>query len=88
MTSILKKMYADKLDDIVNKYNNTYHRTIGIKPVNVKDNTYIHFAKEVNDKDPKFKVSDHVRISKYKNIFAKGYTPNWSEEVFIIKKNK
>ena len=47
MTSILKKMYADKLDDIVNKYNNTYHRTIGIKPVNVKDNTYIHFAKEV-----------------------------------------
>ena len=59
-----------------------------IKPVDVKDNTYIDFKKEVNDKDPKFKVGDHVRISKYKNIFAKGYTPNWSEEVFIIKKVK
>ena len=57
-----------------------------IKPVDVKDNTYIDFKKEVNDKDPKFKVGDHVRISKHKNIFAKGYTPNWSEEVFVIKK--
>ena len=52
------------------------------------NNTYIDFKKEVNDKDPKFKVGDHVRISKYKNIFAKGYTPNWSEEVFVIKKVK
>ena len=59
-----------------------------MKPVDVKDNTYINFKKEVNDKDPKFKVGDHVRISKYKNIFAKGYTPNWSEEVFVIKKVK
>ena len=59
-----------------------------MKPVDVKDNTYIDFKKEVNDKDPKFKVGDHVRISKYKNIFAKGYTPNWSEEVFVIKKVK
>ena len=59
-----------------------------MKPVDVKDNTYIDFEKEVNDKDPKFKVGDHVRISKYKNIFAKGYTPNWSEEVFIISKIK
>ena len=57
-----------------------------MKPVDVKDNTYIDFGKEVNDKDPKFKIGDHVRISKYKNIFAKGYTPNWSEEVFIINK--
>ena len=57
-----------------------------MKPVDVKDNTYIDSIKEVNDKDPKFKVGVHVRISKYKNIFAKGYTPNWSEEVFIIKK--
>ena len=48
----------------------------------------LHSSKEVNDKDPKFKVSDHVRISKYKNIFAKGYTPNLSEEVFVIKKVK
>ena len=88
MTAILKNVYIDKLDDIVNEYNNTYHRTIKMKPVDVKDNTYIDFKKEVNDKDPKFKVGDHVRISKYKNIFAKGYTPNWSEEVFVIKKVK
>ena len=59
-----------------------------MKPVDVKDNKYIDFEKEVNDKDPKRKVCDHVRISKYKNIFAKGYTLNWSEEVFIIKKVK
>ena len=59
-----------------------------MKPVDVKDNTYIDFKKEVNDKDPKFKVGDHVRISKFKNIFAKGYTPNWSEEVFVITKVK
>ena len=78
----------NKLDDIVNECNNTYHRTIKMKPVDVKDNTYIDFKKQVNDKDPKFKVGDHVRISKYKNIFAKGYTPNWSEEVFVIKKVK
>ena len=57
-----------------------------IKLVDVKDNTYIDFSKEANDKDPKFKVDDHVRISKYKNIFATGYTPNWSEEVFVVKK--
>ena len=57
-----------------------------MKPIDVKDNTYIDFGKEVNDNDPKFKVGDYVRISKYKNIFAKGYTPNWSEKVFIIKK--
>ena len=73
---------------IANEYNNTDHRTIKMKPVDVKDNTCIDFKKEVNDKDPKFKVGDHVRISKYKNIFAKGYTPNWSEEVFVIKKVK
>ena len=71
MTSISKNVYIDKLDDIVNEYNNTYHRTIKMKPVDVKDNTYIDFKKEINDKDPKFKVGDHVRISKYKNIFAK-----------------
>ena len=88
MTSISKNVYIDKLDDIVNEYNNTYHRTIKMKPVDVKDNTYIDFKKEVNDRDPKFKVGDHVRISKYKNIFAKGYMPNWSEEVFVIKKVK
>ena len=87
MTSISKNVYIDKLDDIVNEYNNTYHRTIKMKPIYVKGNTYIDFGKEVIDKDPKFEVGDHVRISKYKNIFAKGYTPNWSEGIFVIKKN-
>ena len=88
MTSVSKNVYIDKLDGIVGEYNNTYHRTIKIKPADVKDNTYIDFKKEVNDKDPKFKVGDHVRISKYKNIFAKGYTPNWSEQVFAVSKTK
>ena len=93
MASISKNVYFEKLDGIVNKHNNTYHRKIKMKPVDVKDNTYIdskelNSSKEISDKDPKFKVSDHVRISKYKNIFAKGYTPNWSEEVFVIKKVK
>ena len=88
MTSISKNVYIDKLDDIVNECNNTYHRTIKMKPLDVKDNTYIDFNKEVNDKDPKFKVGDHVKISKYKNIFAKGYTPNQYEEVFVIKEVK
>ena len=81
-------MYIDKLDDILDEYNNTKHRTIKMKPIDVKDNTYIDFGKEVNDNDPKFKVGDHVRISKYKNVFAKRYTPNWSEEVFVIKEIK
>ena len=89
MTAVSKNVYIDKLDDIVNEYNNTYHRTIKMKPIEVKDNTYINYIKEANDKDPpKFKVGDPVKISKYKNIFAKGYTPNWSEEVFIIKEIK
>ena len=88
ITSISKNMYIDKLDDIVDEYNNTYHTKIKMKPINVKDNTYINTDKEINNKDPKFKVGDHVRISKYKNIFAKGYTRNWPEEVFVIKKIK
>ena len=88
ITSTSKNVYNDKLDDIVNEYNNTKYRTTKMKPINVKNNTYIDFGKEVNDNDPKFKVGDHVRISKFKNIFAKGYTPNWSEEVFVIKRIK
>ena len=87
MTSI-SNVYIDKLDDIVKKYNNTYHTSIKMKPADVKDNTYTGFKKEVNDKNHKFKVSDHIRTSKYKNIFAKGYMPNCSEEIFIIKKIK
>ena len=88
MTAISKIVYIDKLDDIVNEYNNTYQRTIKMKPVDVTDNTYVDFDKKVNNKDPKFKVGDYVRISKYKNIFAKEYMPNWSKEVFVVSKIK
>ena len=88
MISVSKIVYIDKLDDIVNKHNNTYHSTIKMKPVDAKSNTYIDSSKKINNKDPKFKIGDIVRISEYKNIFAKGYTPNWSEEVFVIKKVK
>ena len=88
MTSVSKNVYINKLDDTVNKYNNTYHRTIKMKPVDVEDNTYIDFEKEVNDKDPKFKVCDYVKISKYKKIFATRYMLNWSEEDFVVSKIK
>ena len=88
VTSISKNVYIDTLDDIVNKYNNTYHSTIKMKPADVKPSTYINSSKEINNIDLKFKFGDIVRISKYKNIFAKGYVPNWSEEVFVIKKVK
>ena len=82
MTSISKSVHIDKSDDIINKCNNTYHRTIKMKSVDVKPNTYIDSSKEFNDKGPRFKIGDIIRISKYKNSFAKGYVPNWSEEVF------
>ena len=87
MTSVSKDFYIDKLDDIVNKYNKTYQNRIKMKPGDLKRSTYIDFSKEINEKDPKFKIGDTVKISKYKNIFAKGYVPNWSEEVFVIKKS-
>ena len=86
MTSISKNVYMDKLDDIVNKYNNTYHSTIKMKPTDEISITYIDSSKDINNKDPKFKIGDIVRILKCKNIFVKGYVPNWSEEVFMIKK--
>ena len=88
MNSISKNVYIGKLDDIVNEYNKTYHRTIKMKPVDVKDNIYIDSSEDVNDKVSKFKVGDRIRISKYKDIFAKGCTPNWFEEIFIIKEVK
>ena len=88
MTSISKNVYIDTLDDMVNEYNNTYHRIIKMKPVDVKSGNFIEYNVNSNDKDPKFKIGDYVRISKYKNIFAKDYTTNWSEEVFVIKKFK
>ena len=68
--------------DKVDKYKNSYHRAIKMKPTDVKLSTYFDFVVENNDKDPNFEVGDHVRILKYKNIFAKGYTANWSEESF------
>ena len=85
MTSISKNVYIDKLDNIVNKYNNIYHSTIKMEPVDVESSKYIDSSKEINNKDPKFKTGDIVRISKYKNIFAKGYVPKCSEDVFFIK---
>ena len=88
MTLISKNVYIDKLDDIVNKCNNTYHSTIKMKSVDVKSITFIDSSKEINEKDPILKIGDTVRTSKYKNIFAKGYVPNWSEEVLVIKKVK
>ena len=86
VTSVSKNVYIDKLDNIVKKYNNTYHNTIKMKPVDLKSSTYIDSSKESNNKDPKFKIGDIVRMTKYKNIFAKGYVTNWTEEVFMIKK--
>ena len=88
ITSISKNVYIEQLDDIVNEYNNIYHKTIKMKPVDVKGNTYIDSYEEVNDKDPKFKLGHHGRSSTYKNIFAKGCTSNQFEEVFMIKKVK
>ena len=78
MTAISKNVYFDVLDDIVNKYNNTVHRTIKMKPIDVTGNSYAEYNEDFNKQDPKFKIADHVRISKYKNIFAKGYTANCS----------
>ena len=71
MTAVSKNVYVDKLDDVVNEYNNTYHRTIKMRPIKIKDNTYFDYIKEVNNKDPKFKVDEHVRISKYKTFLLK-----------------
>ena len=84
----LKNKNFKHITDIGDKYNNTVHRAIKMKPVEVTDDSYAEHNEDFNNKDPKFKVGDHVRISKYKNIFAKGYTSNWSEEVFIVSKFK
>ena len=87
ITSISKNVFIDKLDDRVNKYKYTYHSTTKMKSIDIKQNTYIQSSKEINAKSPKFKIGDNVKISKF-NVFGKGYTPNWSEEVFIIKEAK
>ena len=88
MTAISKNVYLDVLDDIVDKYNNTIHRTVNMKPIDVTDDSYSEYDEDFNKKDPEFKDGDSIRISKYKNIFAKGYTPSWSEEVFVVSKIK
>ena len=88
MTAISRNVYLDVLDDIVDIYNNTVHKTIKTKPIDVRDHCYAEYNENSNKKDPKFKVSDYVRLSKHKNIFAKGYAPNWSEEVFVVSKIK
>ena len=80
--------YFDVLNNIVNKYNNTVHKTIKVKPIDVTNDSYAEYNENSNKKDPKFKVGDRVRISKYKIIFAKEYVPNWSEEVFVVNKIK
>ena len=85
MTASGKNVYYDVLDDVVNKYNNTKHSTIQMKPIDVKDNKRVYID-EHNEKDSRFKVGDRVRISKFKNIFTKGYTPNWSKGIFIVDK--
>ena len=84
MTAVSKNVYYDALDDIVKKYNNTWHSTIKMKPKDVGDNNFTEYVEESNKKDRKFKVGDRDRISKYKNVFPKGYVPNWSEEVFVV----
>ena len=87
LTANGKNVYYDVLDDVVNEYNNTKHSTIKMKPIDVKDgNNKRVYIDEHNEKNSRFKVGDRVRISKFKNIFAKGYMPNWSKEIFIVDK--
>ena len=89
MTAVSKNFFFfDALDDTVNKYSNTVHRSIKMKPIDVTSDSYDEYNDDSDEKDPKFKDDDRVRISKYKNIFAKGYAANWSEEVFAISKIK
>ena len=87
MTAVSKNIYFDVLDDIVDNYNKTFCRTIKMKPIDVKSDSYTEYNVDSNENYPKFKIGN-VRISKYKNIFAKGYASNWSEEVFIIRRIK
>ena len=84
MTAVSKNTCFDALVDIVNKYNNTVYRKIKIKSIDVRSDSYAEYNKNSNVTKPKLKVGDHVRNSKYKNIFAKGYKKNWSEEVFVV----
>ena len=80
MTSISNSVYIDKSNDVLKECSNTYYTTIKMKPIDVKSSTYIDFAVETNDRNPKFELGDYVRTSKFKDIFKKGYTPDWSED--------
>ena len=86
MTIISKNVYFDVLNYILDKHNNTYHKTIKMKPIDVEDDSFAELNEESSEKNPKFKAGDHARISKYKNIFPKGYAVNWSEEILVVKK--
>ena len=88
MAAASKNVYFDVLDGIVGKYNNTVHRAIKMIPFDVTTDSYAEQNEDSNEKDPKFKVGDRVRISKQKNIFAKAQTQNWSEEIFVVRKMK
>ena len=88
MTAVSKNVYFVVLDDIVNKYNNTVHRNIRMKPIDVTSDSYAEYNEDSSETKPKFKAGDHIRISKFKKVFAKGYIQNWSEEVFVVSKTK
>ena len=88
ITAVSRNVYFDVLDDTVDNNNNTFHRIIEMKPIDVKSDCYAEYNVDSNEKDPKFKVDDHIRLLRKKNFFAKGYTPNWSEEIFVISKIK
>ena len=88
MTATGKNVYWDVLDDVVEKYNNTINRSISMKPKDVKSEKEAVYVEQSNEKSTRFSVGDHVTITKFKNIFAKGYTPNWSKEIFVVNKIK
>ena len=86
MTAVSKNVYFDVLDNILNKFNNTVCRTIKMKPIDVTFDSYAEYNENSNVIQPKFKVGYHVRTSKHKIVFAKGYTQNWSDDVFVVSK--
>ena len=88
MAAVSNNVYFYALNDILDQYNNAFNKNITMKAINVKSDSYAECNVNFKEKDPKFKKGDHVRISKYKNVFAKDYTPSWSEEVFVISKMK
>ena len=88
MTAVGKNIYWNVLDDVVDKYNDTINRSIGMKPKDVKNDKKAVYVEESSEKSARFSVGDRVRISKFKNIFAKGHMPNGSKEIFVVNKIK